>query len=150
MKEPAFSRIYLYRRMVQAKLFIDAHYHEAIDLDSIADEAFFSKFHFIRLFKQIYTKTPHQYLISVRVNRAAQLLRDGKAIPDTCYEVGFESISSFTALFKKVYRITPAAYREQQLQLQAAIRERPLGFIPNCFAENSGWTENSNFQEPGL
>jgi AraC-like DNA-binding protein len=138
-----YPRIYLYRRLVQAKLFIDTHFAEQIDLDSIADEAFFSKFHFIRLFKQIYERTPHQYLISVRIAGAKQLLRSGMSITDTCYAVGFESVSSFTGLFKRQTGVTPSVYRQQQLDLLSAIRKAPLNFIPNCFAETNGWDKTA-------
>lgn len=65
-----YPKIYLYRRLVQAKLFIDTHYADNIDLGNIPDEAYFSKFHFIRQFKDIYRKTPHQYLIFVRIEKA--------------------------------------------------------------------------------
>jgi len=61
MTAATYPKVYLYRGIVQAKPFIDNNY-----ADHIADEAFFSKFHFIRLFKKIYSKTPHQYLITVR------------------------------------------------------------------------------------
>ena len=70
-----YPKIYLYRRIVQAKLFIDEHFGNNIDLDNIADEAYFSKFHFIRLFKTIYNKTPHQYLTIVRIEKAKMLLK---------------------------------------------------------------------------
>jgi len=66
INEP-YPRMYLYRRLVQAKLFIDTHFAEPIDLNAIADEAYFSKFHFIKQFKSIYKRTPHQYLIHVRI-----------------------------------------------------------------------------------
>jgi AraC-like DNA-binding protein len=69
MKEN-FPKIYLYKRIVQAKLFIDARFSDNIDLHNIADEACFSKFHFIRLFKTVYGKTPHQYLKQVRIENA--------------------------------------------------------------------------------
>ncbi len=72
-----YPKIYLYRRIVQAKLYIDKHFDEEIDLDNIADEAYFSKFHFIKLFKSIYQKTPHQYLMIVRLEKAKTLLKEG-------------------------------------------------------------------------
>src|SRR5688572_733274 len=101
MKEDktSYPHMYLYRRIVQAKLFIDAHYPEALDLDEIADEACFSKFHFIRQFKKIYHKTPHQYLVSVRMQHALLLLKKGNGVTDVCYAVGFESPGSFCTLF---------------------------------------------------
>src|SRR5687767_6837679 len=95
-----YPGIYLYRRIVQAKLFIDQNFSNDIDLDNIADEAYFSKFHFIRLFKKIYGKTPHQYLISVRIEQAKLLLKKQMQVSEVCMSIGFNSISSFTGLFK--------------------------------------------------
>ncbi len=69
-----YPKAYLYRRIVQAKLFIDSNYTDNIDLDNISDEAYFSKFHFTRLFKKIYGRTPHQYLTFVRIEKAMLLL----------------------------------------------------------------------------
>lgn len=142
-----FPKIYLYKRIVQAKLFIDSNYADKIDLDNIADEAYFSKFHFIRLFKKIYGKTPHQYLTVVRIEKSIQLLRTDIPVSDVCYAVGFESLSSFSGLFKLIVGLTPSAYQAQQLQIKAQILKTPLKFIPGCFADKNGWTENSNFEE---
>ena len=134
-----YPKIFLYRRLVQAKLFIDCHFADKIDVCEIADEACFSRFHFIRQFKSIYRKTPHQYLISVRIEKAKELLKEGKPISDVCYAVGFESLGSFSALFKRLEGITPSAYLGQQQTKKEQIRESPLRFIPGCFAEKSGW-----------
>lgn len=142
-----FPRVYLYRRVVQAKLFIDEHYSDAIDLDNIANKAFFSKFHFIRLFKSIYEKTPNQYLVQVRMENAKRLLGEGLPIPDVCYGVGFESISSFSGLFKKLFGTTPAFYQRQQLATRSETIRNPLKFIPHCFANANGWVQNRNFEE---
>ena len=91
-----YPKIYLYRRVVQAKLYIDSCYAEQIDLNNISGEAYFSKFHFIRLFKSIYGKTPHQYLTAVRIGNAKQLLQENKSVTDVCTLVGFDSLSSFS------------------------------------------------------
>src|SRR5690242_13202615 len=147
MTKELYPKIYLYRRIVQAKLFIDEHFHENINLDDIADEAFFSKFHFIRLFKKIYGRTPHQYLIYVRIENAKRLLQTKVSIADVCFAVGFESVSSFTGLFKKLGGMPPSVYQAKRHLLIAEIAEKPLKFIPNCFAEKKGWSKNSNFQE---
>lgn len=146
MKAPE-PKVYLYRRIVQAKLFIDKHYASAIHLDHIADEAFFSKFHFVRLFKFIYNKTPHHYLTTVRIAKAKLLLAENKPVNEVCFAVGFESISSFTALFKKSTGVAPSVYQKNYLRRQQDMRANPLQFIPNCFAQSKGWTKNSNIQE---
>ncbi len=145
-REP-YPKVYLYRRIVYAKLFIDAHYADNIDLDNIAGEAAFSKYHFIRLFSVTYKKTPYQYLSHVRIEKAKDLLKTDMAVAEVCYAVGFESVSSFTGLFKRLTGSTPAAYQSQQHQKLKAMAKAPLQFIPNCFAEKNGWKANSNFEE---
>jgi AraC-like DNA-binding protein len=130
-----YPKAYLYRRIVQSKLYIDENFADSIDLGQIADEAVFSKFHFTRLFKKIYGKTPHQYLTFVRIEKAKDFLKSGMAVHNVCYSVGFESISSFTELFKKMVGYTPSGFQIQQLKVQAELDQVPLKFIPNCFAE---------------
>ena len=145
--EETYPKIYLYKRIVQAKLFMDTHFAEKIDLNNIADEAYFSKFHFIRLFKKIYNKTPHQYLTEVRIGKAKELLKNRKLVADVCFMVGFDSISSFTGLFKHYTDLTPSLYQQQLKQRQAQMTKAPLQFIPSCFAEQKGWVRKSNFEE---
>ena len=147
MEAPDYPKVYLYRRIVQAKVFMDENYFEKIDLRNIADEATFSKFHFIRLFKKAYGKTPHQYLTFVRLENAKRLLQKEGAVADVCYGVGFESISSFTGLFKRAAGLTPAAYQQVQIQKSAQMERSPLQFVPHCFAEKKGWIKKSNFEE---
>lgn len=142
-----YPKFYLYKRIVQTKLFIDSHFAEKMNLNDISDEALFSKFHFIRLFKSIYGKTPHQYLTKVRLEKAQELLQQNHSVTDVCFQVGFESLSSFTGLFKRIVRSTPSVYQRQFQERQQQIKEAPLHFIPNCWAENKGWTKNSNFKE---
>jgi len=142
-----YPKIYLYKRIVLAKLFIDAHFGESIDLRNIADCAYFSKFHFIRLFKNIYGKTPHQYLTTVRIENAKLLLQKGLPVTETCFAVGFDSVSSFSGLFRRYSDLSPIEYQQQYKKRQEQIQNIPLQFIPNCFAEQKGWTQKSNFQE---
>jgi AraC-like DNA-binding protein len=136
-----YPKQYLYKRVVQAKLFIDEQFSEKIDLNNIADEAWFSKFHFIRLFKTMYGSTPHQYLIKVRMENAKELLQKGIAVAETCFAVGFDSVPSFTGLFKRYAKLSPSIYQQQFKERQEQIQKVPLQFIPNCFAEEKGWTK---------
>jgi AraC-like DNA-binding protein len=137
-----YPKIYLYRRIVQAKLFIDNHYPENIDLDNISDEAYFSKFHFIRLLKKIYGKTPHQYLIFVRIERATELLKSAIPVSEVCYDVGFKSLSSFCGLFKRLVGSTPAVYLLNHQKIKEQIAKSPFDFIPSCFAQKNGWLKD--------
>jgi len=142
-----YPKVYLYRRVVQAKLYMDNHYHEAIDLHAISDQAYFSRYHFIRLFSKIYGKTPHQYLTGVRIDQAKLLLQTDLPVQQVCFAVGFDGVGSFTSLFKRQVGANPAQYRTAQLLRHAEMAKVPLKFIPNCFAESNGWAQNSNFQE---
>jgi AraC-like DNA-binding protein len=107
LKKNLYPKDYLPTQIIRSKKFIDNNYANNINLDDIAGEAFFSKFHFIRLFKKYYGVTPHQYLISVRVAGAKKLLQSGMSISDACYAVAFESVPSFTKLFKTVNGTKP-------------------------------------------
>jgi AraC-like DNA-binding protein len=147
MTKGQYPKIYLYRRIVQAKLFIDKFYPEKIDLANISDEAYFSKFHFIRLFKSIYGKTPHQYLIAVRIDKAQHFFQQNRSVSEVCFLVGFNSVSTFSGLFTKLVGKTPSQYLRYHNQRKARIKTKPLAFVPSCYAFMHGWTENSNFED---
>ncbi len=147
MASTQYPKLYLYKRIVQAKIYIDNNYDQNIDVSNISDEAHFSKFHFIRLFKKAYGRTPHQYLIFVRIERAKDLLKAYHPVSAVCFSVGFESLGSFSGLFKRTVGLTPSAFLEQHQQKQASIVKNPLQFVPGCFIDNTGWAENSNFEE---
>lgn len=136
-----YEKIYLYKRIVQAKLFIDSHYADPIDLDNISDQAHFSKFHFIRLFKLIYGKTPNNYLIKIRMDNAKILLAKGHSVLETSSMVGFDSPTSFTGKFKKTTGQTPSTFQKEQAMKRMAIQKNPLQFVPNCFAQTHDWTK---------
>jgi len=150
MTTEQYPKIYLYRRIVQAKLFIDKFYSEKIDLHNISDEAYFSKFHFIRLFKSIYGKTPHRYLTNVRIEKAQQLLQQNKSVSEACFLVGFDSVSTFSGLFTKLVGKTPSKYLSYHNQRKIQIENKPLAFVPSCYAFMHGWTENRNFEEVNI
>jgi AraC-like DNA-binding protein len=133
--------VYHYARIVHAKLFIDAHYADSLNLTQIADSAFFSRFHFIRLFKSIYKKTPRQYLVHVRMKESRKLLQQGLPVLDVATRVGFDSVTSFTNLFRRYYRQSPGQFRRLQAARTALMAAEPLHFIPHCFASKKGWVE---------
>lgn len=138
-REITHPKVYLYRRIVQAKLYMDVHFAECIDLDNIADEAYFSKFHFIRLFKMAYGKTPHQYLTTVRIEKAKQLLEAEIPVSEVCLAVGFDSLSTFSGLFKRIVKISPSTYQRVRRQVHREMEAAPLKFVPHCFADAYGW-----------
>lgn len=102
--------------LIRAKRFIDENCCENIDLETISDFSFLSKFHFIRLFKKCYGRTPHQYLTEKRIQFAKQLLQSNCSVATTCYQVGFDSTTSFAAVFKKHVGVSPSAFQKSNFQ----------------------------------
>lgn len=72
--------------------------------------------------------------MAMRVEEAKEMLDQGVTVTEACFAVGFNSLGSFTELFKRRVGLTPSAYRRQRLKRQAEIRRAPLKFIPGCFA----------------
>lgn len=100
------------RRAVEAALWMDAHSHEAIDLEAAAREAGLSPFHFLRLFAAVLGVTPHQYLIRSRLRRAARLLADDeRSITDVAFGVGFGDLSGFVRTFRRAAGVSPRGFR---------------------------------------
>jgi len=119
----------IFERLDRARKFIDLCYDLPLDLEQISRHACFSRFHFLRLFRQAFNKTPHQYLIERRIERAKELLSaDQLRVTDVCFEVGFQSLGSFSALFHKSVGHAPITFREHSRQTQAAKRQ-----VPGCF-----------------
>ncbi len=122
-----------YKRIVSAKIFIDNNYHETLNLEQISKQACFSKFHFHRLFTRIYRTTPNDYLTAQRIKHAKKLLaKEGISISDVCNNVGFESLASFSILFKKRNGYAPLYYRNLAYLKNKLQKEQPQKFIPHC------------------
>lgn len=96
---------------VNTKRYIDTNFYKEINLDLLARLRCTSKYHLIRVFKKYYGVTPRQYLINKRIEKAKKILKTGKSVSDTCYTIGFESINSFSNLFKMKTGMSPSIYR---------------------------------------
>jgi AraC-like DNA-binding protein len=130
----------IYERMVSAKVYIDNNFDETLDLASISRQACFSPFHFHRLFTTIYRKTPHQYVTYKRLEKAKALLeKEGISITEVCNSVGFESLGSFSTLFKKEHGYAPQYYRNIAYLKKKLGKEQPKRFVPHCFVETYKW-----------
>lgn len=100
------------RHLLRAKDLIDARYREALDVPTLAHVAHLSPAHFSREFRRAFGDTPHQYLLTRRLERAAALLRNtDRAVSDICFDVGLRSIGSFTTSFGRAFGLSPTAYR---------------------------------------
>ena len=113
------------RRAVETALWIDAHAHEPVDLDTSAREAGVSTFHFLRLFVNVLGVTPHQYLVRARLRRAARLLAaDTRAITEVAYEVGFNDLSNFVRSFRRAAGVSPRGFRKAARGDRKILQER--------------------------
>lgn len=96
----------------RARDLVDRACAEPLDVAALARHAHVSEAHFSRRFNQAFGETPHQYVLSRRVERAQQLLRDTEvSVTDICLQVGFHSLGSFSSAFHRVTGTTPTAYR---------------------------------------
>jgi AraC-like DNA-binding protein len=119
----------VYQRLCRARSFIDHCYDHPLSLDQISSQACFSRYHFLRLFRQAFNKTPHQYLIERRIEKAKELLvADNLRVTDVCFEVGFQSLGSFSSLFHKYVGHAPVIYRQRIKDRQEARKQ-----VPGCF-----------------
>ena len=121
------------RHLLRARDLIDFRYAEPLDVVAMAHAAHASPSHFIREFKRAFGETPHQYLLTRRMERAAALLRTtDHSVASICMEVGLTSVGSFTSSFKRTYGMTPTEYRD------AAPPASTYAQIPVCFQMSMG------------
>ncbi|WP_339787525.1 helix-turn-helix domain-containing protein [uncultured Imperialibacter sp.] len=108
------TKIALYKRLAVAREWIANNLQQAVDLQQVADVAMLDKQHFLRLFKRAYQTTPHHFLTTMRLERAEKLLEETDLpVSEICRAIGFDSIPSFTSLFKRTYGEAPGRYRRQ-------------------------------------
>ncbi len=118
-----------------AREFMDSHLALPLSIAEISSAAHFSRYHFIRIFRKTFDVTPHQYLIHRRVERAKKLLVESDAsVTDICFAVGFESLSSFSTLFRKLVGQSSTAFRSEMLERKRC----PQKYIPACFLIMNG------------
>ena len=102
-----------YKRLAVVREWIEDNFSRTLSLDELASIAAMNHQHFLRLFSKVFLKTPHQYIIDRRIAEARQLLLDpGMAVADVCLAIGWDSLSTFTQLFKQRTGMTPGEYRK--------------------------------------
>src|ERR1700748_2033479 len=100
------------RHLLRAKDLADARYFEPLGVDDLAAAAGLSRAHFSREFRRAFGDSPHGYLLTRRLERAAALLRTtDHSVAEICLSVGLTSVASFTTSFKRMFNETPTAYR---------------------------------------
>jgi AraC-like DNA-binding protein len=130
------------RHLLRAKDLADARYFEPLDVDRMAGAAGLSRAHFSREFRRAFGESPHGYLLTRRLERAAALLRDtDRSVAEICLAVGLQSVGSFTTSFKRTFGQTPTAYRAGFPPASRNAR------IPACIVRAYSRPQHSTFRE---
>lgn len=130
------------RHLLRAKDLVDARYHDRLDVPDLARAAHLSTAHFSREFRRAFGETPYQYLLTRRLERAAELLRNTDySVAEICLAVGLRSIGSFTTSFGRAFGVSPTAYRAAHPPASTRIR------IPTCMLRAWARPQSSSFRE---
>jgi AraC-like DNA-binding protein len=130
------------RHLLRAKDLMDARYREPLDVPTLARAAHLSPAHFSREFRRAFGDSPHQYLLTRRLERAAALLRNtDRTVVDICLLVGLRSVGSFTTTFGRTFGLSPTAYRAAHVPAVARAR------VPTCVLQAYARPQSSTFGE---
>jgi AraC-like DNA-binding protein len=130
------------RHLLRAKDLVDARYMQPLDVDDMAGAAGLSRAHFSREFRRTFGESPHAYLLTRRLERAATLLRNtDRSVAEICLSVGLRSVGSFTSSFGRAYGRSPTAYRAS---FPPASRH---AVVPTCVLRAYTRPNNSTFGE---
>jgi len=130
------------RHLLRAKSLADARYAEPLGVDDLARAAGLSRAHFSREFRRAFGASPHAYLLTRRLERAAALLRaTDNSVAEICLAVGLQSVGSFTTSFKRAFGKTPTAYRAS---FPPAVSQ---AIVPACVVRAYGRPQHRTFRE---
>ncbi|ADB51126.1 transcriptional regulator, AraC family [Conexibacter woesei DSM 14684] len=130
------------RHLLRAKDLADARYAEPLKVDDLARAAGLSRAHFSEQFRRAFGESPHAYLLTRRLERAAALLRStDRSVADVCLSVGLQSVGSFTTSFTRTYGVSPTAYRAAFPPAAQHAR------VPTCVLRAYGRPQRRTFRE---
>jgi AraC-like DNA-binding protein len=130
------------RHLLRAKDLADARYFEPLEVDDLARAAGLSRAHFSREFRRAFGESPHSYVLTRRLERAAAMLRTtDRSVADICLAVGLRSVGSFTTSFTRTFGVSPTAYRAR---FPPAIDH---ALIPACVLRAYGRPQRRTFRE---
>jgi AraC-like DNA-binding protein len=130
------------RHLLRAKDTADSRYFERLDVEDLARVAGLSRAHFSREFRRAFGESPHAYLLTRRLERAAALLRTtDRSVAEICFSVGLQSVGSFTTSFTRTYEVTPTAYRA------AFPPAADYALVPSCVLRANARRQHRTFRE---
>ena len=129
----------LFRRLCRSRDYLAAGLDQPLRLADAARQACLSPFHYHRLFARTFGETPHEFLTRRRIERAKSLLaRDQLPVTDICFAAGYESLGSFSTLFRAMVGYSPSVYRRAIRRIFPAPAFAVDCFVPNCYLLNFG------------
>jgi AraC-like DNA-binding protein len=130
------------RHLLRARDLADARYSDPLDVDDLARAAGLSRAHFSREFRRAFGESPHAYLLTRRLERAAALLRTtDRPVVEICFSVGLQSVGSFTTSFSRMFGVSPSAYRA------AYPPAADSALVPACVLHAYGRPQHRTFRE---
>jgi AraC-like DNA-binding protein len=122
-----------YHRLVIARELLRARYSEPLPLRELAAAADLSEFHFLRAYRAAFGETPHQHFTRLRLEHAKRALARGARVTEVCFDVGYSSLGSFSALFARATGRSPRTWQREVRALIAVPADLPRLYIPGCF-----------------
>jgi AraC-like DNA-binding protein len=130
------------RHLLRARDLADARYFGEVAVDDMASAAGLSRAHFSREFRRAFGESPHSYLLTRRLERAAALLRTtDRSVADICFSVGLQSVGTFTTSFTRLFGAAPTLYRDRYPPAS------DHALIPSCVLRAYGRPQRSTFQK---
>jgi AraC-like DNA-binding protein len=127
------------RKLCQIRDLVRDRYEEPLTLEDLSLEADLSAWHFMRAFRLAFGETPHGFLTRIRIERAKELLTvTNRQVTEVCFDVGFSSLGSFSALFRREVGLSPAQFRRQVRAWVRVPGRFPWTFVPVCFWHRFG------------
>lgn len=107
-----FTKKEVFDQLMKAKDFMESNWNKGINLETIAKEIGMSKFHFARIYKDVFGTSPYQFLISLKMQNALNLLKKEKSVQEVADSIGYPDVSSFSKAFSKFYGLPPSLHQK--------------------------------------
>ena len=127
-----------FRRLCRGRDLLAAEYQSRVLLEQAARAACLSEFHFHRLFRATFGETPHDFLTRLRLDRAKQMLASERTVTEVCFEVGYESLGSFSTKFRSQFGRSPVEFQREMRRIFGYHAPWRVLMLPGCFVQ--AWT----------
>lgn len=127
-----------FRRLCRGRDLLASEYRSRVLLQQVAREACLSEFHFHRLFTSTFGETPHDFLTRLRLDQAKQMLASDRTVTEVCFEVGYESLGSFSTKFRWQFGRSPLEFQREIRRIFGYHAPWRVLMLPGCFVQ--AWT----------